>query len=63
MAKSSGKLGQYQKVMPVTKKNIGKNQLKAGVGAGPDNGTKAAIRRLKQLTRQALREKLKQVSD
>lgn len=40
MAKSSGTRGQYQRVMPITNKNVGKNLHKSGMGAGPRNAKK-----------------------
>lgn len=52
MAKASGVKGRYQRVMPITDKNVGKNYLKSN-GPTRDKGSGAAARRLRQLARQA----------
>lgn len=53
MAKSSGTAGRYQRCMPITSTNLGKNLLKTGTGSGPDKGKRAAERRLRQLAKAA----------
>lgn len=50
-AKSMGVVGQYQKLKPITDKNIGKDLLKGGHKEYPKQGDKEVQRRLKQQLR------------
>ena len=52
-SKSSGIAGQYQKLKPITGKNIGKNHLKGGEGRKqyPAQGKKEQARALKNQLR------------
>lgn len=58
MAKSKGVAGQYQRCMPITSKNLGKNQFKMGVGSESQGAaeSKAAARRRKQMEKKEAKE-------